>query len=106
MIEYDVALDSVLAKMRRHNISRLPVVDSNGDLIGVINALDRAKIMATPKERISKNSRTQKSAVKLAKVRDVMNKTVPVRVGTKLKDILEIFREHDEIVVVGDKKSL
>jgi CBS domain-containing protein len=108
VIEDDSALDSALAKMRRYNISRLPVVDSNGDLIGIINALDRAKIMATPKEGISKNSRTssQKSAVKLAKVRDIMKRTVPVRMGTKLRDILEIFREHDEIVVVvGDKKK-
>jgi CBS domain-containing protein len=107
VIEDDSALDSALAKMRRHNISRLPVIDSNGHLIGIINALDRAKIMATPKERISKNSRTSshKSAVKLAKVRDIMKKTVPVQMGTKLKDILEIFKEHDEIVVVGDKKK-
>jgi CBS domain-containing protein len=107
VIEDDSALDSALAKMRRYNISRLPVVDSNGDLIGIINALDRDKIMATPRERISKESRisSQKSAVKLAKVRDIMKKTVPIRMGTKLTDILEIFREHDEIVVVEDKKK-
>jgi CBS domain-containing protein/ribosome-associated translation inhibitor RaiA len=107
VIEDYSALDSALAKMRRYNISRLPVIDSNGYLIGVINALDRAKIMATPKERISKDSRTssQKAAVRLVKVSDVMRKTIPVRVGTKLKDILEIFKEHDEIVVVGDKRK-
>jgi len=107
VIEDDSALDNALAKMRRYNISRLPVVDSNGDLIGVINALDRAKILATPKERISKNSKTssQKSAVKLAKVKDVMRKTVPVRIGAKIRDILHIFREQDEIVVLGDKNK-
>ena len=107
VIEDDSQLDSALAKMRRWNISRLPVIDSNGDLMGVVNALDRAKIMATPKERISKNSRisSQKSAIKLAKVRDIMKKTVPIRMGTKLRDVLEIFRERDEIVVVGDKKK-
>jgi CBS domain-containing protein len=32
VIEDDSELDSALAKMRRYNISRLPVVDSNGDL--------------------------------------------------------------------------
>jgi CBS domain-containing protein len=107
VIEEDSQLDSALAKMRRLNISRLPVIDSNGDLMGVVNALDRAKIMATPKERISKNSRisSQKSAIKLAKVRDIMKKTVPIRMGTKLKHVLEIFRENDEIIVVGDKKK-
>jgi predicted transcriptional regulator len=75
--------------------------------MGVINALDRAKIMATPKERISKDSRisSQKAAVRLVKVRDIMRKTIPVRLGTKLKDILETFREHEEVIVVGDKRK-
>src|SRR5262249_50373824 len=65
VIEDDVRLDSALAKMRKYNISRLPVINSKGDLIGIINALDRAKIMATPQERISKKSRasSRKSAV-------------------------------------------
>jgi hypothetical protein len=75
--------------------------------MGVINALDRAKIMATPKERISKDSRisSQKAAVRLVKVRDIMRKTIPVRLGTKLKDIVETFTEHEEIIVIGDKRK-
>ena len=56
VIEDDIRLDSVLAKMRRYNISRLSVINSNEGLIGIINALDRAKVMATPQERISKSS--------------------------------------------------
>ena len=105
VIEDDSALDSALAKMRRYNISRLPVIDSNGHLIGIINALDRAKIMATPKERISKDSRTssQKSAVKLVKVRDIMKKTVPVQVGTKLKDILELSENMTRLLLLEIK---
>ena len=93
--------------MRRFNISRLPVINSNEQLVGIINSLDRAKIMTAPKERISANSRisSQKPAVKLAKVRDIMKRTVSVRIGTKLGDIVENFREHDEIVVVGDNKK-
>jgi CBS domain-containing protein len=83
------------------------VINSNEELVGIINALDRAKIIATPKERISKNSRisSQKPGVKLAKVRDIMKRTVPTRIGTKLSDIVDNFREYDEIVVVGDKKK-
>ena len=34
-----------------------------------------------------------------------MKRTVSVRIGTKLGDIVENFREHDEIVVVGDNKK-
>lgn len=107
IIEDDTPLDTALAKMRRHNISRLPVVDSQGDLMGVINALDRAKLMATPKERISKDSRisSQKAAVRLVKVSDIMRKTIPVRFETKLKDIVDAFIDHEEVIVVGDKRK-
>ena len=69
VIEDDTALDTALAKMRRYNISRLPVINSKGNLIGVVNALDRTKIMATPKQRIAKDSRissmTSEQLVKL-----------------------------------------
>lgn len=57
-IKDDAMLDNALAKMIRYNISRLPVINSNGILIGVINPLDRAKIIAIPRERIAKDSRT------------------------------------------------
>ena len=40
VIEDDTALDTALAKMRRYNISRLPVINSKGNLIGVVNAFN------------------------------------------------------------------
>lgn len=48
VIRDDISLSAGLAKMRSENISRLPVINSNGILVGVINALDKAKVMATP----------------------------------------------------------
>ncbi|HYT42541.1 MAG TPA: CBS domain-containing protein, partial [Methylomirabilota bacterium] len=54
VIEENSTLANSLTKMRRYNISRLPVIQSNGILTGIINALEIAKIMATPKERIGK----------------------------------------------------
>ena len=53
-IKDDAMLDNALAKMIRYNISRLPVINSNGILIGVINPLDRAKIIAIPREELQK----------------------------------------------------
>ena len=41
--------------MRRYNISRLPVINPNGVLTGIINSLDVSKIIATPRERASKS---------------------------------------------------
>jgi CBS domain-containing protein len=105
VIEDDTTLDSALAKMRRYNISRLPVINFKGDLTGIVNALDRAKIMATPKQRIAKDSRisSMTAAVSQVKVRDIMRKTIPVKMGTKLRDVLEHFKEYEELVVVEDK---
>ena len=107
VIEDDTALDTALAKMRRYNISRLPVINSKGNLRGVINALDRAKIMATPKQRIAKDSRisSMTAAASQVKVKDIMRKTIPVKMGTKLKDVVERFKEYEELVVVDDKRK-
>jgi predicted transcriptional regulator len=106
--EDDTALDSALAKMRRYNISRLPVIDSRGVLKGVINALDRAKVMATTQERISKFSRINSATApsRQIKVKDIMRKTIPVKRGTKLRDIVESFNEYEEIIVAEGGKPI
>jgi hypothetical protein len=61
--------------------------------------------MATPKQRIAKDSRisSMTAAVSQVKVKDIMRKTIPVKMGTKLRDVLEHFKEYEELVVVGDK---
>ena len=54
VIEEDNTLGNGLSKIRRYNISRLPVINLNGILQGVINALDIIKILATPRETSGK----------------------------------------------------
>jgi predicted transcriptional regulator len=49
VIEENSTLSNALSKMRRYDISRLPVINSNGVLTGVINSLDVSKIIATPR---------------------------------------------------------
>jgi CBS-domain-containing membrane protein len=107
VIEEETALDSALAKMRRYNISRLPVVDSSGVLTGIVNPLDRAKIMATPLERISKDSRTSslQPAAKQVKVKDTMRRIIPVQTGTRLRNVVERFKDCEELVVVTRDKA-
>src|ERR687885_1250555 len=46
VVEDDSTLSSALSKMRRYNISRLPVINSSGVLIGVLAALDVANLIA------------------------------------------------------------
>jgi CBS domain-containing protein len=105
VVRDDTTLDSALAKMRRYNISRLPVINSNGILTGVINALDRAKIMATPRERIAKDSRTSSivAAVRQVPVNEITRKMKSVKIGTQLKDIVKFFKMFEEIVVIDEK---
>lgn len=93
VIKDDTMLDSAIAKMRRYNISRLSVINSNGILTGVINALDRAKLMATPRERIAKDSRTSSivAAVRQVPLNEITRKMKSVRIGTQLKDIVKFF---------------
>ncbi len=110
VIEEDSTLANALAKMRRYNISRLPVIESNGILTGIINALEIAKIMATPKERIGKapglRALTAGTAISEVKVKDIMRKAISVERGTKLNTLVENFKRNEEIVVVGDGRPI
>ena len=104
VIEEDTTLSNALSKMRRYNISRLPIINSKGILTGIINVLDFAKIMAKPRVRAGKAPGIGTvAASRHVKVKDVMRKPTSVERGTKLNSILEKFKEQDEIIVVGSK---
>ena len=88
VIEGDTTLGNALSKMRRYNISRLPVIELNGVLRGTITALDVAKLIATPKERPSKSPGVgTMTTVRDAKVKNVMRRAISVERGTKLNSI-------------------
>ena len=107
VIEGDTTLGNALSKMRRYNISRLPVIELNGVLIGTITALDIAKLIATPKERPSKSPGVgTMTTVRDAKVKDVMRRAISVERGTKLNIISENFKGNGEIIVTGDRRPI
>jgi predicted transcriptional regulator/ribosome-associated translation inhibitor RaiA len=110
VIEENSTLANALAKMRRYNISRLPIIKSNGVLTGIINALEIAKIIATPRERIGKSrglrALTSETAIRDVKVKDIMRKAISVERGTKLNTLVESFKRNEEIVVVGDERPI
>src|ERR671935_1883893 len=56
VIEENTSLADAVSKMRRYNISRLPVINTKGILRGTLSILDIAKIVATPRERTSKSA--------------------------------------------------
>jgi CBS domain-containing protein/ribosome-associated translation inhibitor RaiA len=110
VIEENYTLANALSKMRRYNISRLPVIKANGVVTGIVNALEIAKIMATPRERIGKapglRALTSGAAIREVKVKDIMRRATSVERGTKLNKLVESFKRTEEIVVVGDGRPI
>src|ERR687890_233792 len=107
VIEEDDTLSNALSKMRRYNISRLPVINSNGILTGSGNALDITKISATPRQRAGKAPGVGTMvAIREVKLKDIMRRTVSVERGTSLNSVIENFKKAEEIIVVGDRRPI
>ena len=107
VIEENDTLSNALSKMRRYNISRLPVINSKGILTGTVNALDIIKIIATPRERAGKSPGFGTMvAIREVKLKDIMRRAISVDRGTSLNSVIEYFKKAEEIVVVGDKRPI
>ena len=109
VIEEDTSLADAISKMRRYNISRLPVINTKGILRGIVNIIDVGKIVAmTPRERTSKSAGISgaTSNIRDVKVKDLMRRAISAERGTRLNTLLENFRKNEEVVVVGDGRPM
>jgi CBS domain-containing protein/ribosome-associated translation inhibitor RaiA len=107
VIEENDTLSNALSKMRRYNISRLPIINSKGILRGTVNALDITKIIATPRERAGKSPGIGTLvAIREVKVKDIMRRPVSVERGTNLNSVIENFKEAEEIIIVGEGRPI
>ena len=108
VIEENTSLADAISKMRRYNISRLPVINTKGILHGTLNMLDIAKIIATPRERTSKSAAISggTAGIKDVKVKDIARRAISVERGTKLNVIVDNFRRNEEAIVVGDGRPM
>lgn len=109
VIEQDASIADALAKMRRYNISRLPVIDVEGILRGIVNILDIGKIVAVnPRERTSRSAGISGGTINMreVKVKDIMRRGTPVERGTRLSTLTENFRRNEELVVVGGGRAM
>jgi CBS domain-containing protein/ribosome-associated translation inhibitor RaiA len=108
VIEEDTLLSDAVSKMRRYNISRLPVINAKGVLRGTLSILDVGRIIATPRERTSKSAAISggTAAIKDVKVKDLMKRAVSVEPGTKLNSIADHFKRNEEVVVAGDGRPM
>jgi CBS domain-containing protein/ribosome-associated translation inhibitor RaiA len=107
--EEDTQLADAVSKMRRYNISRLPVINRAGVLRGILSILDAAEIMAMPIGRTSKSAAITGNRSKVkgeVKVKDIMRRAVAVERGTRLNELTENFKKNEELVVVGDSRPM
>jgi CBS domain-containing protein len=109
VIEEDTILGDAVSKMRRYNISRLPVISTKGVLRGTLNILDIGKIIdIKPRERTSKSAAISggTAGIKEVKVKDIMRRAISAERGTKLNTLSEHFKHNEEIVVVGEGRPM
>ena len=109
VIEEVASIADALAKMRRYNISRLPVINTDGVLRGIVNILDIGKIVAvTPRERTSQSAAMSGGTSNLrdVKVRDIMRRATSVERGTRLNTLTDIFKRNEELVIVGEGRPM
>jgi CBS domain-containing protein/ribosome-associated translation inhibitor RaiA len=108
VIEEGNSLADAISKMRRYNISRLPVINTKGILRGTLNILDIAKIIATPRERTSKSAAISggTAGIKDVKVKDIMRRAISVERGTKLNVLTDHFKRNEEMIVVGNGRPM
>jgi CBS domain-containing protein/ribosome-associated translation inhibitor RaiA len=107
VVENDSTISNALSKMRRYNISRLPVINSSGVLIGVISALDVANLIAVPRERATKSPGVGTAVtVRDVKVKEIMRKSISVETGTRINASIEKFRGNEEVIITGNARPI
>ncbi|TLY10727.1 MAG: CBS domain-containing protein [Thaumarchaeota archaeon] len=108
VIEEDTSLADAVSKMRRYNISRLPVINTKGVLRGTLSILDVGRIIAKPRERTSKSAAISggTAAITDVKVKDIARRVISVERGTKLNALADHFKRNEEVVIVGDSRPM
>jgi len=89
-------LEHVIAKMRQHAISQLPVVDAQGKLLGMVTELELLQGLL----------RAGQEAGDDATIETLINRQVPaVPEDTPFGEILASLSEHKAIVLVGESQQ-
>jgi CBS domain-containing protein/ribosome-associated translation inhibitor RaiA len=105
VIDEKTTLSDAVSKLRRYNISRLPVINSKGILVGTVGILDIGAIMmTTPRERTSKSAAISggTASISSVKARDIMRRAASAERGTQLNSLVEHFRKNEEVIIVGE----
>lgn len=93
--------------MREHNISRVPITNKDGNLLGVIDTLDLVNLII-PKEsqKKSREGVGDKINVRDFPIKSIIRSSFTTTKETNVYDILNAFREHEEVIIVEDEKPI
>jgi len=103
--------DSTIGKikhiMRENNISRVPIINENKDLIGIVRISDLVSILK-PKE---KQKKSKEGSGKMLPVRElsariVMKNAYSVEKGTVLKNIIDDVIKSGDVIITENNKPI
>lgn len=91
----DESISSVVDKMRGHNVSQLPVINDDSDLIGIVQEVDLLNYML-------QNGTSGSPQISLEDAGVVSNDIATVNMNTALESLMSIFNTQPVVVVVDN----
>lgn len=102
------SLAKVMSLMGENNISRLPVVDSDGSLVGVIDSLSMIRFLLEPKKEAGRiNLALEKKDLSGFTVKDYMRSASSLEWDKfSLKKVIGILQSSEEVFIVKEGKPI
>ncbi len=102
-------LGEALCLMDENNVSRLPVVNSEEEIVGCFDALSMVKFLKVPHEsiRFSKLTAIEKESLRGFEVKNYMRPTATMDVKEfSASKIIERLQQHEEVILTENKSPV
>jgi len=104
-VKADQTVAHVKSIMEKENISRIPIVDDNGNIVGIVGDFDMIKIFMGKQQMDGRGKQGSfyKPVIKSfdVSVKNIMRKPIAVRSDEKIKNIIKLLSENEEVIVLG-----
>lgn len=95
--------------MREHNISRLPITNERGELVGTIDTIDLAKtIKPQEKQTLSKSKAGAGETTQMTgiAVSNLMRTPVTIDRNSDIRKVIETLKSNEEAIVIDGRKPV
>lgn len=92
--------------MLEHNISRLPVVDGNDALVGIVDTIDLIKTLTTKNMKSGIYSRSGTTPTDKLGVETIMKAPISADRSDSLKNVINVLKKNDYLVVVDGSEPI